>query len=140
MYLLDTNVLSELRKARSSKINPNVDKWARSVPSSSLYLSTITILEMELGILLKERKDPVQGKILRTWFNDYVMPAFTDRIIPVDVAVAIRCASLHVPDPKPQRDSLIAATALVHEMIIVTRNVCDFESTDAKIVNPWDNL
>jgi predicted nucleic acid-binding protein len=138
MYLLDTNVISELRKAKTDKIDKGVEKWAGSVPSSSLFLSAITILEIELGILQKERKDPVQGSILRAWVNDYLLPVFSERILFVDTAVAKRCAALHVPDPKPQRDSLIAATAIVHEMVVVTRNVRDFESAEVEVLNPWE--
>ncbi len=135
MYLLDTNVVSELRKA--GKADKNVSAWAESVPASSLFLSAITILELETGILLIERRDPQQGTMLRNWLNAQVLPAFANRILPVDVAVAQRCAKLHVPDPRADRDSLIAATALVHGMTVVTRNVADFELTGVEIFNPW---
>jgi predicted nucleic acid-binding protein len=97
----------------------------------------ITSLELELGTLLAERRDRSRGKILRAWLDDHVLPAFADRILPVDTAVARRSAALHVPDPRPIRDALIAATALVHGMTVVTRNVSDFESTGARVVNPW---
>ncbi len=137
MYLLDTNVVSELRKAKSGKADKRVKKWANSVPATSLYLSAITILELETGILLIERRDPTQGAMLRTWLDSHVLPAFSGRILAVDVAVAQRCAKLHVPDPQSDRDSLIAATALVHGMIVVTRNVADFEPTSVEILNPW---
>lgn len=135
MYLLDTNVVSELRKA--GKADKNVSAWAESVPANSLFLSAITILELETGILLIERRDPKQGAMLRNWLNTQVLPAFANRILPVDVAVAQRCAKLHVPDPRADRDSLIAATALVHGMAVVTRNVADFELTGVEIFNPW---
>ncbi len=138
MYLLDTNVISELRKAKTAKIDKNVEKWAKRISSSSLFLSSITILELELGILLKERKDTVQGGMLREWLNDYVLPVFSERILMVDTAVARRCAALHVPDPRPRRDSLIAATALVHGMVVVTRNVRDFKYAEVKLLNPWE--
>nr|WP_320013412.1 type II toxin-antitoxin system VapC family toxin [uncultured Desulfobacter sp.] len=138
MYLLDTNVLSELRKAKTNKINKAVRVWAENVPASTLYLSVITVLEIELGVLLKERKDPWQGNILRVWLNDHVMPTFRSRILDVDTSIAVKCASLHVPDPKSYRDSLIAATAIVHQLTIVTRNVSDFFQPGVNVINPWD--
>ncbi|MFN7095965.1 MAG: type II toxin-antitoxin system VapC family toxin [Gammaproteobacteria bacterium] len=137
MYLLDTNIISELRKAKSKKYNKNVIAWANSVSAKSLYLSVITILELETGILLLERRDPAQGAILRSWLNAHVLPAFSERILAVDIAVAQCCAKLHVPDPRSDRDAIIAATALVHGMTIVTRNVDDFEPTGVEILNPW---
>jgi predicted nucleic acid-binding protein len=103
-----------------------------------LYLSAVTILELELGVLLMERRDPAQGAILRAWLDDQVLPAFANRIIAVDVLVARHCARLHVPDPRSQRDALIAASALVHELVVVTRNVDDFRATGVKILNPWE--
>lgn len=137
MYLLDTNIVSELRKAKTNKANKNVTAWAISVPATSLFLSAISILELETGVLLIERRDAVQGAVLRVWLDDYVIPAFSGRILAIDTAVAQRCAKLHVPDPGAERDTLIAATALVHGMTIVTRNVMDFEQTGVKILNPW---
>lgn len=137
MYLLDTNVVSELRKESAGKADRHVTAWARSVPAESMFLSAICILELETGILLLERRDPFQGAKLRAWMEDRVLPAFADRILPVDTAVALRCASLHVPNARPYRDSLIAATALVHGMTAVTRNVSDFEPTGVALLNPW---
>jgi predicted nucleic acid-binding protein len=137
MYLLDTNVISELRKAKSKKANKNVIAWAKKVSSSNLYISVITVLEIELGVLLVERRDPAQGAVLRTWLNAHVLPVFSERILYIDVAVAQRCAKLHVPDRRSERDALIAATALVHGMTIVTRNVNDYDQTEVEIVNPW---
>ncbi|MFT7561948.1 MAG: putative nucleic acid-binding protein [Flavobacteriales bacterium] len=138
MYLLDTNVISELRKAKSGKADKNVLAWADSVSTAGLFLSVITVLELETGILLVERRDPKQGAVLRSWLNVQVLPAFSDRILAVDTAVAQRCAKLHVPDPRSDRDALIAATAIVHGMTVVTRNVEDFPTTDVDIVNPWE--
>lgn len=138
MYLLDTNVLSELRKIRLKTADRRVAKWADSVDAADLYLSVITLQELEIGILLIERRDPIQGAVFRTWLNDHVMPAFAGRILAVDTAVAQRSARLHVPDPRPVRDALIAATALVHGMTVVTRNVADFEATGVPLLNPWD--
>lgn len=137
MYLLDTNVVSELRKAKSGKANKKVTAWAKSVSAESLFLSAITILELETGILLIERRDATQGALLRAWLDGHVLPAFSGRILAVDVAVAQRCAKLHVPDPRADRDALIAATALVHGMTVVTRNVADFEAAGVELLNPW---
>ena len=137
MYLLDTNVVSELRKAKSGKSDKNVKIWAESVPSASLFLSSITVLELETGILQLERRDATQGAMLRAWLDNHVLPAFSGRILAIDVAVAQQCAKLHVPDPRSDRDALIAATALVHRMTVVTRNVADFENTGVEILNPW---
>jgi hypothetical protein len=95
------------------------------------------VQELEIGVLLAERRDPQQGAIFRVWFENHVLPAFAGRILPVDAAVAKRSAALHVPDPRPAMDSLIAATALVHGMTVVTRNVADFQSSGVSILNPW---
>ena len=138
MYLLDTNVVSELRKAKSGKIAPTVLTWANRVPAASLFLSVITILELETGVLLVERRDPKQGMVLRSWLDDHVLPAFSERILHVDIAVAQCCARLHVPDPRSDRDALLAATALVHGMTVVTRNANDFSSSGVEILNPWE--
>jgi len=140
MYLLDTNVVSELRKPRKGKrgaIDRNVSLWAAGVAVSTLYISSITVLEIETGILLAERKDRTKGDVLRSWLDSHVLTAFAGRILPVDLAVARKCAGLHVPDRMEDRDALIAATALVHGMTVVTRNVGDFEPSGAPLLNPW---
>jgi predicted nucleic acid-binding protein len=137
MFVLDTNVVSELRKVRAGKADPGVAAWADSVDAVDLYLSAITLLELEIGILLALRRDPAQGAIFRAWMDSHVLPAFSDRIFPVDSAVALRSARLHAPDPRPIRDGLIAATALVHGMTVVTRNVADFAPTGVAVLNPW---
>ena len=144
MYLLDTNVISESRKASrkrtgAAKLDRNVQKWFASVDASGLYLSAISILELEIGCLLVERRDAAQGSVLRKWLRDRVLPAFAERILPVDVAVAQRCAALHVPNPLEDRDSLIAATALVHGMTVVTRNTAHFQRTGVALLNPWQS-
>lgn len=137
MFLLDTNVISELRKAGDGKADPAVVAWLSGMDASAFYLSAITVMELDLGIRLIERRDVAQGERLRSWFENQVLPEFADRTIPVDTAVALRCAPLHVPDPRPERDAFIAATALVHGMTIVTRNVADFAPLGVEIVNPW---
>ena len=138
MYLLDTNVISELRKAKSDKADKNVVSWADSIPATSLFLSVISILEIETGLLLVERRDPRQGAVLRSWLNAQVLPAFFERILVIDTVVALCCAKLHVPDPRSDRDAIIAATALVHGMTVVTRNIDDFKQTGVEILNPWE--
>ncbi len=137
MYVLDTNVVSELRKIRLGKADSQFAIWADSIEAMDLYLSVITIQELEIGVLLAERRDPSQGAVFRLWLNSHVIPAFNGRILDVDTAVAQRSAKLHVPDPRPVRDGLIAATALVHGMTVVTRNVADFEPTGVPTLNPW---
>jgi predicted nucleic acid-binding protein len=138
MFVLDTNVVSELRKVRSGKANRGLADWASSVPSSWLFLSSIVVHELEHGVLLAERSDPVKGAVLRRWLDTSVAAAFDTRILAVDVAVAKRAASLHVPDPASFRDALIGATALVHGMVVVTRNSKDFERFKGlDVVNPW---
>ena len=136
MFVLDTNVVSELRRPQHA--NPEVLAWAGGLPLASFFLSSISVLELELGTLRMERKDPAQGAMLRAWLDVQVLPRFAGRILPVDTAVAQRCAHLHVPDPRAERDALIAATALVHGMIVATRNVDDFAATGVSIVNPWE--
>lgn len=137
MFLLDTNVVSELRKARSGKAERNVVTWAASVPTARLYISVITVLELEVGIRSLERKDARQGSLLRTWMDGHVMTAFAGRILPIDTSAAVQCAALHVPDPRAERDALIAATALVHGMTIATRNTADFATMGVALIDPW---
>ncbi|MBB2156656.1 type II toxin-antitoxin system VapC family toxin [Gluconacetobacter diazotrophicus] len=138
MFVLDTNVVSELRKIRVGKADPNVASWADSVDAESLYLSIVTVMELEVGILRMERKDPPQGAMLRGWLEKHVLPEFDGRIFSVDLPVALRCARLHVPDPRAERDTLIAATASVHGMAVVTRNIEDFRYCGVPLLNPWD--
>ena len=138
MYLLDTNVISELRKVGSGRANTSVALWADSVNAADLYISVITVQELEIGVALALRRDAQQGAVLRNWMDRHVLPAFENRILPVDLAVAQRSAQLNVPDPRPVRDGLIAATALVHAMTVVTRNVADFQQCGVSLINPWD--
>lgn len=140
MFVLDTNVVSELRKVRIGKADPNVASWAENVDAANLFVSAITIMELELGVLSIERKDATQGAMLRAWLEQHVLPEFSGRTLPIDTAVAQRCARLHIPDKRGERDALIAATALVHGMTVVTRNVADFQSTGVTILNPWEPI
>jgi predicted nucleic acid-binding protein len=135
MFLLDTNVLSELR--RPERADANVRAWAASQPAELFYISAITLLEIEVGILQKERRDPKQGAIMRAWFEGDIVRPFANRIVGIDAAIARRCALLHVPDPRPERDALIAASAFVRGMTIVTRDVADFAPMKVNLLNPW---
>jgi predicted nucleic acid-binding protein len=137
MYLFDTNVVSELRKASAGRADRRVLAWTQKVPSESIYLSAVCIQELEIGVLLMERRDPRQGALLRSWLKDQVLPNFGSRILVVDSAVAMKSAALHVPNPMSYRDGFIAATALVHGLTVVTRNVRDFQSTGVQLLNPW---
>ena len=138
MYLLDTNVISEFRKIGTGKANRNVADWVASLRASTLFLSAITFFELERGTLRLERRDPRQARVLRAWLDGYVFTTFAKRILPIDVTIAKVAASLHLPDPKPERDALIAATALAHGMTVVTRNVADFTPMGVPVLNPWD--
>ncbi len=138
MFVLDTNVVSELRKVRLGRADSRVARWADTVDTADLYLSVITIEELEIGILLMERRDAAIGAIFRAWMTSHVLPAFANRILSVDMSVAQRSARLHVPVTRPVRDGLIAATALVHGMSVVTRNVSDFIPLGVPVVNPWN--
>ena len=140
MFVLDTNVVSELRKVRLGRADANVAAWADSVNAADLYLSVTALQELEIGVLLAEHRDPKQGAVFRVWLNSHVLPAFEGRILPVDTAVALRSAKQHVPNHHSFRDGLIAATALVHGMTVVTRNLADFEGTGVTILNPWDDM
>ena len=137
MYLLDTNVVAELRKA--ARADRHVVAWAASVPTGSLFLSVVTLLELEKGVLLVERRDPAQGALLRAWLDHQVLPAFEHRILDLDPKIALRCAALHIPNPRPDRDAMIAATALEHGLTIVTHNGGNFAGCGAEIISPFDS-
>jgi len=138
MYLVDTNIISEMRKVHAGRGNPGVRRWSKGVDEQLLFISDISVLESETGVLLMERKDPVQAATLRNWLHDQVLPMFAERILGVDTEIALRCAPLHVPVTAPYRDALIAATALVHGFTVVTRNVKDFAPMGVKVLNPWE--
>ena len=135
MHLLDTNVLSELR--RPDRAHAGLRAWAEAASIADFFISAITLLELETGVLRVERRDARQGQVLRSWLDGQVIPRFADRVLPVDAAVALCCARLHVPDPRSERDALIAATAIVHKMTVVTRNVADFAPMGVAILDPW---
>ena len=136
MFVLDTNVISELRHGKP-KQSEQVRLWAARQPTSQLFLSAITILELEQGILLLERRMPPQGSALRSWLAG-VCVAFTGRVLPFTSDTATLCAALHVPDPRSERDAMIAATALEHGFTVVTRNTQDFVNTGVALLNPWE--
>jgi toxin FitB len=138
MFLVDTNVVSELRKVASGRAHPNVTTWAQRVPSSMLHLSTLSLFELELGVLLAERKDPFKGGLLRGWLEKQVVPSFGDRIIPLGALAAVAAAGLHVPATAAFRDAFIGATAIVHGLTLVTRNTKDFARFPGLVLlNPW---
>ncbi len=137
MFVLDTNVISELRHGKPNQ-SAQVRIWAAGQPSSRLFLSAISILELENGIRVLERRTPPQGSALRAWLSG-VRVAFAGRILPFTETTAPVCASLHVPDPRSERDAMIAATAMEHGFTVVTRNVSDFVDTGVALVNPWNN-
>lgn len=138
-YLLDTNVVSELRKIGDGKADARVAAWVDTEDAESFFISAITILELERGVLGIQRRDAAQGARLRAWLDNHVRPEFAGRILPIDDQIATRCAHLHIPDRRNEVDALIAATALVHGLTVATRNVQDFEGTGVVVVNPWQD-
>jgi predicted nucleic acid-binding protein len=129
--------LAQVRKAAFGKADAQVVGWLDRVDPAAMFLSVIVVMELELGRLGIERRDPAQASRLRHWLEGRVLPAFDGRILPVDLAVARRCARLHAPNPLSDRNAFMAATALVHGMTVVTRNVADFSATGVLFVNPW---
>jgi toxin FitB len=137
MYLLDTNVVSELRKISAGKAHPHVTTWSNKLDPALFYISVITIHEIEVGTLRTERRDKIQGAMYRKWLENEVVVGFSGRIVPIDFEIARAAAALHVPNPAPLPDSIIAATALVHGMTVVTRNTADFQRCGVPLLNPW---
>ena len=138
MLLLDTNVVSELRKVASGKADPNVVIWNETVDPAETFISSVVLHELEIGVRLVEHNDAAAGKVLRNWLENTVLTAFSGRILPLDEAVAVQAAQWHVPNPKPINDAYIAATAFSRRMTLVTRNIKDFEGMGVALVNPWD--
>ena len=137
MFLIDTNVISESRKIRSGRAAPEVIAWLKATDPCTTFISAMSLFELELGVVRVERRDAAQGEKLRGWLDRTVKPGFADRVLAMDTAVAIACAGLHVPDPASERDSWIAATALVHGLTVVTRNIANFDATGVRPLNPW---
>ncbi|KWV48688.1 twitching motility protein PilT [Rhizobium altiplani] len=138
MLLLDTNVVSELRKVASGKADPNVVVWNETVDPAETFISSVVLHELEIGVRLVERNDAAAGKVLRNWLENTVLTAFSGRILPLDEAAAVQAAQWHVPNPKPINDAYIAATAFTRRMTLVTRNIKDFEGMGVALANPWD--
>lgn len=134
MYLLDTNIISEFQK---SKPNAGVLRWVAEHDESELYLSVITVMEIEIGVRRLERRDAERANRLQRWLDGAVLDAFQGRILPIDLEAARRCVLNHVPDPAPERDALIAATASTHGLTIVTRNTKDFRRLGVPVLNPF---
>ena len=133
-YLLDTNVISDARLKRSTALMA----WLRAQELRDLAISVITLLELERGVRRRERLDPEGALPLRLWLDEDVRPIVGGSLLPVDERTAITAAALHVPDPLPEMDALIAATAMVHELTLVTRNVKDFARSGVRLLNPWE--
>ena len=135
---LDTNVISELRLSPSKKINPNFAKWAKTIHRNDCYTSVVVFMEIERGVMRMERKDSVQGKGLREWFENFVKPYFENRILKIDRTTAEICAKLHIPNMRPENDSWIAASCIQHNLPLVTRNVADFQNLGIALINPFE--
>lgn len=140
MLLLDTNVVSELRKVASGKADPNVAIWNETIDPAETFISSVVLHELEIGVRLMEYNDSIAGKILRNWLENTVIETFFGRILPLDGAAAVQAAKWHVPNPKPINDAYIAAVAFTRGMTLVTRNVKDFEGMGVALVNPWNML
>ncbi len=136
MILVDTDVISALR--RLDRAGSAFAAWSRRTPVSGLYLSAVTILEIEVGVLQMERRDPAQGARLRVWLREKVLAPFEGRILPFDLPAARQCAGLHVPNKRPGHDAMIAATALAHGVPVATGNTRDFAGTGVELINPWE--
>lgn len=137
MLLLDTNIVSELRKVASGKADPNVVVWNETVDPAETFISSVVLHELEIGVRLVEHNDPAAGKVLRNWLENTVLGAFSGHILPLDEAAAVQAAKRHVPNPKSINDAYIAATAFTRRMTSVTRNVKDFEGMGVALADPW---
>lgn len=140
MYLLDTNVISEIRRLNYGKCNPNVARWVNQTSSEFIYTNAVIMMELERGVLAMERKDKIQGRNLRNWLETQVKPSFLGKVLPITNTTAQLCAKLHIPDHAPENDAWIASCAIEHRLILVTRNVADFERTGVKLFNPFEMI
>lgn len=138
MFVLDTNVISEIRKKDSGKAAASVVRWVDSALPETRFLCSITIMEIEMGILSLDRRDGRQASLLRQWLSDQVLPSFPNRILPIDETAALACAKMMVPKTRPLRDALIAATAQINDFTLVTRNTKDFSGLPVRTLNPWE--
>lgn len=138
MYLLDTNIISELKKLDSGKIHPQVQRWAYSINLMQTKISVVSIIEIRTGILSLARKDQAQAASLDNWFTNRLLPAYRTRTLSVDTEVALICAQLHIPAKRPINDTYIAATAIAHNLTPVTRNVRDFQGLPLMLENPFE--
>jgi toxin FitB len=136
--LLDTNVVSELRKTNQPHVNSNVVRWSRSYAAIDFCISVMTLMEIEIGVLRLERRDPAQGSSLRGWFESQVLKGFEGRILDIDARIVRKASGFHVPDPKPDRDAFIGATAGAHSLALATRNIRDFAAMGIDLINPWE--
>ncbi|MBO7081723.1 MAG: type II toxin-antitoxin system VapC family toxin [Neisseriaceae bacterium] len=137
MFLLDTNIISEIRKINLGNANIGVKRWAESNDKNVMFISVISLFELEKGVLNLERKDNLQGKIYRQWLDNMVKPTFANRILSITPQTALICAKMHIPDKKSITDSLIAATAIENNLTVITRNEKDFMNTGANVFNPF---
>ena len=137
MYLLDTNLISEIRKMPKGKCDQGVEQWVKTTSQNLMFTSAVVLMELERGILAMERKDMAQGTMLRTWFEKDVLPAFQSKILSVNEQTARICAKLHIPDHTPENDAWVAASAIQHNLVLVTRNTDDFARTGVRLLNPF---
>ena len=137
MYLLDTNLISEIRKMPKGKCGQGVEQWVKTTSQNLMFTSAVVLMELERGILAMERKDMAQGTMLRTWFEKDVLPAFQSKILSVNEQTAHICAKLHIPDHAHENDAWVAASAIQHNLVLVTRNTDDFARTGVRLLNPF---
>jgi hypothetical protein len=135
MFLLDTNVVSDIR--RPKRLTPHAARWFSTVPAAQLHISTVTVFEIQHGIIALGRRDAERASHLQQWLEASVLTAFDGRIVPLDTSAALRSAELHRGRTRIDADRLIAAVALVHGMTLVTRNTRDFAGMGVKVLDPF---